>query len=106
MTAPSLRQQLFRRRPVSAVVAETGEGGGVVVPIGVMVLRRTAPDLPRGFRVPGYPVVPVLSVASCLHLISGLSGPAFALLAGWLTLAAVVHVTCSRTHSRLRTPPR
>ncbi|GGL96687.1 putative cationic amino acid transport integral membrane protein [Nakamurella endophytica] len=28
----------------------------IVVAIGVMVLRRTAPDLPRGFRVPGYPV--------------------------------------------------
>ena len=38
----------------------------LVVSIGVMVLRRTAPDLPRGFRVPGYPVTPVLSVTRVL----------------------------------------
>ena len=31
----------------------------LIVSIGVMVLRRTAPDLPRGFRVPLYPVVPI-----------------------------------------------
>jgi APA family basic amino acid/polyamine antiporter len=34
----------------------------LVVSVGVIILRRTAPDLPRGFRVPGYPVTPVLSV--------------------------------------------
>jgi APA family basic amino acid/polyamine antiporter len=77
-----------------------------VVSIGVIVLRRTAPDLPRGFRVPGYPVVPVLSVAFCLYLISGLSGTTFALFGGWLALAAVVYVTYSRNHSKLRTSAR
>ena len=34
----------------------------IVVAIGVIVLRRTAPDLPRPFKVPGYPVTPVLTV--------------------------------------------
>jgi hypothetical protein len=43
-----------------------------VVSIGVMVFRRIAPALPRGFRVPGYRVVPVLSIAFCLYLIAGL----------------------------------
>ena len=28
-----------------------------------IILRRTAPHLPRGFRVPGYPVTPVLAIA-------------------------------------------
>jgi amino acid transporter len=32
----------------------------LVVSIGVMVLRRTHPELPRGFKVPGYPVTPIL----------------------------------------------
>src|ERR687896_59696 len=45
-----------------------------VVSIGVIILRRTQPDLPRGFRVPGYPVVPVLSILFCLYLIYGLPG--------------------------------
>jgi APA family basic amino acid/polyamine antiporter len=38
----------------------------LVVSIGVMVLRRTAPDLPRGFKVPLYPVTPILSIAGCI----------------------------------------
>ena len=76
-----------------------------VVSIGVIALRRIAPDLPRGFRVPGYPVVPGLSIAFCLYLISGLSGITFALFALWLGLAAVVYVTYARTHSTLRTAP-
>ncbi|MGY1779828.1 amino acid permease [Geodermatophilus sp. SYSU D01036] len=75
-----------------------------VVSIGVVVLRRTQPDLPRGFRVPGFPVVPVLSVAFCLYLIWGLPGITWALFAGWLAVAAVVYVTYARTHSALRTP--
>ena len=33
----------------------------LVVSIGVMVLRRRQPDLPRGFKVPGYPVTPILA---------------------------------------------
>jgi APA family basic amino acid/polyamine antiporter len=75
-----------------------------VVSIGVIVLRRTQPDLPRGFRVPGYPVVPVLSVAFCAYLIYGLPGVTWALFAGWLAIAAVVYVTYARTHSALRAP--
>ena len=39
---------------------------------GVIVLRYTRPDLPRPFRVPGYPVVPVLGVLSCGYLMYGL----------------------------------
>jgi APA family basic amino acid/polyamine antiporter len=35
-----------------------------IVSLGVIILRRTQPDLPRGYRVPLYPVVPVLSVGS------------------------------------------
>ncbi|MGY1802921.1 amino acid permease [Blastococcus sp. SYSU D00922] len=72
-----------------------------VVSIGVLVLRRTAPELPRGFRVPGYPVVPVLSVAFCLYLIWGLPGITWALFAGWLAIAAVNYVAYARTHSAL-----
>ena len=75
-----------------------------VVSIGVIVLRRTAPDLPRGFRVPGYPVVPVLSVLFCAYLIAGLPLATWLLFAGWLLLAAVVYVGYARTHSKLRTP--
>jgi APA family basic amino acid/polyamine antiporter len=72
-----------------------------VVSIGVMVLRRTQPDLPRGFRVPGYPVTPVLSAAFALYIISGLPYSTFALFAVWLGVAAIIYFTYSARHSRL-----
>ena len=44
----------------------------IVVSVGVIILRRIAPDLPRGFKVPGYPVTPVLAVIACVYVLSGL----------------------------------
>ncbi|MDI2128382.1 APC family permease [Yinghuangia seranimata] len=72
-----------------------------VVSIGVLILRRTAPSLPRTFKVPGYPVVPLLSVAFCAYLIYGLPLETYVMFAAWLALALVVYVAYSRNHSRL-----
>lgn len=41
-----------------------------IVCLSVIYLRRAAPDLPRGFTVPFYPVLPVLGIISCLYLIT------------------------------------
>jgi basic amino acid/polyamine antiporter, APA family len=41
-----------------------------IVCLSVIYLRRTAPELPRGFKVPLYPVLPVLGILSCLYLIT------------------------------------
>ena len=46
----------------------------VIVCAGVIILRRTRPDLPRPFRTPGSPVVPLLGVATCAYLMTGLPG--------------------------------
>ena len=75
-----------------------------VVSIGVVVLRRTSPDLPRGFRVPGYPVVPALSVLACLYLIWGLPWETDLMFGIWLVLALVLYFTYSIKHSRLAQP--
>jgi APA family basic amino acid/polyamine antiporter len=72
-----------------------------VVSIGVIILRRTQPDLPRGFRVPGYPVTPILSAGSALYIISQLPYSTFALFAVWLGVAAIIYFTYSARHSRL-----
>jgi APA family basic amino acid/polyamine antiporter len=72
-----------------------------VVSIGVIILRRTQPDLPRGFRVPGYPVTPILSAAFALYIISQLPYSTFALFAVWLGVAAIIYFTYSVRHSRL-----
>ena len=41
-----------------------------IVCLSVIYLRRVAPELPRGFKVPFYPVLPVLGILSCFYLIS------------------------------------
>ena len=74
----------------------------MVVSIGVMVLRRREPDLERGFRVPGYPVVPLLSVGFCGYLIYKLPLNTFLMFAVWLAIALVVYLGYSRHHSRLQ----
>ena len=72
-----------------------------VVSIGVIILRRTQPDLPRGFRVPLYPIVPIASAAFCLYLISGLPYTTFVLFAVWLGVAAIIYFAYSMRHSLL-----
>ena len=42
----------------------------MIAPTLVIYLRRAAPELPRGFKVPLYPVLPVLGILSCLFLIT------------------------------------
>jgi basic amino acid/polyamine antiporter, APA family len=74
----------------------------LVVSIGVIVLRRTEPDLPRGFRVPGYPVTPILSIAGCLWIIVGLRPITIAVFAIWVAVVLVWYFTYGIRHSRLR----
>ena len=45
-----------------------------IVCLSVIYLRRAAPELPRGFKVPFYPVLPVLGILSCLYLITSVPG--------------------------------
>ncbi|MGH3144820.1 MAG: amino acid permease [Rubrobacter sp.] len=72
-----------------------------VVSVGVIILRRTQPDLPRGFRVPFYPVTPILSILACLYILSGLPLTTFGLFVIWLGVAALIYFTYSMRHSRL-----
>ena len=73
----------------------------LIVSIGVMVLRRTAPNLPRGFKVPGYPVTPVLSIAGCIWIIQDLRAVTIIVFFGWSTVALVWYAFYGRRHSEL-----
>ena len=73
----------------------------LVVSIGVMVLRRTAPDLPRSFKVPGYPVTPVLSVLGCLWIIKDLRPVTIEVFLVWVAVALVWYFLYGIKHSHL-----
>ncbi|MDI3387784.1 APC family permease [Streptomyces sp. B-S-A8] len=73
----------------------------VAVAAAVVVLRRIAPDAPRPFKVPFYPLVPILSAASCLYLAYLLPGITWILFACWLLLAAALYLAFGRRNSAL-----
>ncbi|BBZ43347.1 amino acid permease [Mycobacterium parmense] len=73
----------------------------VVVSIGVIVLRVREPDLPRAFKVPGYPVTPVLSVLTCGYILASLHWYTWVAFGGWVSLALVFYFVWGRHHSAL-----
>ena len=60
-----------------------------IVCLAVIWLRRTHPDLPRGFRVPMYPVLPALGIVACFALIFTVETRVLVFF-GWYTLGAIV----------------
>jgi basic amino acid/polyamine antiporter, APA family len=74
----------------------------VLVAAGVLVLRRTRPDLPRGFRTPLVPLVPLLAILSCLWLMLNLSVGTWIRFLVWLAIGLVVYFAYGARKSRLR----
>src|SRR3954462_13179729 len=73
----------------------------VLVSIGIIILRRTAPDAPRPFRTPWVPAVPSLGGLICLAQVVGLPLATWERLVIWLVIGFVVYFTYSRRSSRL-----
>ncbi|PRH76449.1 amino acid permease [Streptomyces solincola] len=73
----------------------------VVVALGVIVLRRTRPDLHRAFRTPWVPVLPIVSVAASFWLMLNLPGETWFRFAVWMAIGVVVYFAYGRSHSRL-----
>jgi APA family basic amino acid/polyamine antiporter len=71
----------------------------IVVAIGVMVLRRTRPDLDRGFRVPGGPIIPVLAIIACLWLMLNLSALTWIRFVVWMVIGVCVYFAYGQRHS-------
>ncbi|GAB3566973.1 amino acid permease [Amycolatopsis endophytica] len=73
----------------------------VLVSAGVLVLRRTRPDLPRAFRVPWVPVVPIVAILACLWLMLNLTVLTWLRFLAWMVLGVVIYFAYSRRHSLL-----
>jgi basic amino acid/polyamine antiporter, APA family len=74
----------------------------VIVCAGILVLRRTRPDLPRPFRTPFSPVVPILGVLSCFYLMTSLPWHTWERLIIWMAIGIVIYFSYSRRHSRVQ----
>ena len=75
-----------------------------IVSAGVIVLRRTRPDLPRPFRVPLFPVIPALGVVLCAYLMLSLPGATWIRLAVWLVIGLTIYASYSYRSSKLARP--
>jgi basic amino acid/polyamine antiporter, APA family len=73
----------------------------VLVSLGVIVLRRTRPDLPRAFRTPAVPLVPILAVIACVFLMLNLGTLTWWRFVVWMAVGFVVYFLFSYRASRL-----
>ena len=74
----------------------------MITNIGVIVLRRTRPDLERGFRVPFVPLFPLIGAILAIFLMKYLERDTWIRFGIWLALGFVIYFAYGRRHSRLR----
>ena len=75
----------------------------VLVSIGIPVLRKKRPDLPRSFKVPFSPVLPIISAAICLYLMLNLSVETWIRFLVWLAIGLVIYFVWAGHRSRVQT---
>ncbi len=73
----------------------------VLISVAVLVLRKTQPDLPRAFKCPGMPYVPIAAIASCLFLMFNLKLETWIAFGIWLAIGLVLYFAFARKSSNL-----
>jgi basic amino acid/polyamine antiporter, APA family len=92
--------------PLGQIVELTNIGtlfAFILVNAGVIILRRTRPDMPRPYRVPWSPVVPILGIAFAIYLMRYLPWLTWVRFGIWLVIGFVIYWLYGYRHSRLRT---
>jgi len=74
----------------------------VLVCLGVIVLRKKEPNRKRSFRTPLVPLFPILGMAACIYLMTGLPEITWRRFGIWLVVGLVVYFFYGYKHSRLR----
>ncbi len=74
----------------------------VIVCAGVWMLRRTDPELPRPFKTPLVPFVPIMGALISLLMMAGLPGDTWLRLIIWLIIGMVIYFSYGRHHSRVQ----
>jgi APA family basic amino acid/polyamine antiporter len=65
-------------------------------------MRVRSPDLPRQFKTPMVPLVPILGIIVCAAMIYGLDWPNWTRLIGWLAIGMVIYFRYGVRNSRLQ----
>lgn len=72
----------------------------IAVAIALIVLRSVFNRQPVGYRTPFYPLIPLLSIASCLYLLINLSATVYFLFAAWVSFTALFYFLYSRKRAQ------
>jgi APA family basic amino acid/polyamine antiporter len=93
--------------PIDVVAELTNIGtltAFVLVSAAVLILRRTQPQLRRGYRVPFVPLLPILSIIASVVLIVSLPLVTILRFIVWLVIGLIIYFLYSRRHSHLEHP--
>jgi len=73
-----------------------------IVCVGIIVLRKTKPDLHRPFRTPWVPLIPILGAGICLYLMASLPLDTWLRLIVWFAIGLVIYFIYGIRHSKLK----
>lgn len=72
----------------------------VLVCIGIIVLRKTQPDLPRPFKTPWVPLIPILGIITCFAMMLALPGDTWIRLIVWMAIGMFIYFFYSRFRAK------
>ena len=90
--------------PLDALANATSIGtlfAFIMVNAGVIILRRTRPDLPRSFKTPLYPFTPIMGMICCAGLILSLKADTWITFGVWMVLGLIIYFAYGFRKSKL-----
>ena len=90
--------------PLGALADATSIGtlfAFALVNVAVIYLRRTRPELRRTFRVPLFPLTPILGALMCVYLMANLGAETWVTFGVWMLVGLAAYFGYGRRHSRV-----
>ena len=76
----------------------------ILVSVGVVVLRKTRPEVERKFKTPGVPFTPLITVVFCFYLMASLPKVTWIRFGIWLLVGLAIYFMYGVRHSKLQSP--
>jgi len=74
----------------------------VLVSLGIILMRKQMPDVPRSFRVPLVPFIPILGIIVCFMMMLSLPAVTWLRLIIWMAIGFIIYFGYGIKHSRVR----